>query len=158
WTQYSFAVTETTTAPKPGPAPLFRMKLSDQAMRTLLQLQETKSAPVENIHTKVLTVAKATKPQAFLASAAVPGGGVTAERISPRVFTATAANLSAATSVSNAALHNNLMVQYRTLDVKNRLIVAQFVGSAAPTQPATTKSISIGFEYCKTDIKRPWYI
>ena len=36
-------------------------------------------------------------------------------------------------------------------------MVAQYVGSVAPTAPATTKSISVSFEYCKTDIQRPWY-
>jgi hypothetical protein len=48
--------------------------------------------------------------------------------------------------------------QYYSLNVTDRVLVARTIANSAPTQPTTTKSISISFAYCLVKIQRPWYI
>jgi len=158
WAPYSVTVTESTTAPPPGPpSPIFRMKLSDESVRTLLQLPSTGAPPAGALATKALSMATAAKPASFAASA-LPAGGAVRMAAMAAPIALPARNLAAADTASSAVLHAQLVQEYAGLSMKNKVAVGQFVASAAPTQPATTKSVSLAFEYCKVDIKRPWYI
>ena len=155
WTQYSLNITE-STAPGPAP-PIFRLKLSDAAMTTLLEVHpETKALPV-NMPARVLTKVSA-RPAMMMASPALAASPriLAAQPIGARLAVPPFA-VAAGPAVNNAVLHAQFETQVRTLKVTDRLMVAQYVGSVAPTAPATTKSISVSFEYCKTDIQRPWY-
>jgi hypothetical protein len=156
WTRHSLTVSE--PAPKPGPPPpIFRLKLSDESVRSVLHLQGKEAVTSANL-TKALTAAKTTvRPGLAVAATARPA--VARDAVAPGIANlALAKNVTAATALSNATLHNQLMVQSRTLAIKDRVVMTQFVGKIAPTKPVVTNSISISFEYCKTDIHRPWYI
>src|SRR5262249_41050578 len=45
----------------------------------------------------------------------------------------------------------------RALNIKDRLLVSEFIGENAPTAPVEANGISVAFEYCLVGIQRPWY-
>ena len=56
----------------------------------------------------------------------------------------------------NFSLQNNIKQTISALNLKQRYFVNQFIKENSPTQPSTTNSITISFDYCKVDIRRPW--
>jgi hypothetical protein len=42
------------------------------------------------------------------------------------------------------------------MNVKNRLLVSQYIKTQAPTEPVSASSFSISFKYCVIDVDRPW--
>ncbi len=172
WTHHSFQITDTSPAPA---SPLWRFKLSDQAMLQVLKLPQPDPAPSPqplNLASHVIALSEA----APVSSAAAPGG-IAGQPL--HAFTAsTPAHLMSAAAGHDLehedfkldvpvggdlpnkkfVLHNALMQQYRALDVRNKLIVSQYVGQNAPTQPPKTSSIDISFDYCLVSIRRAWWI
>ena len=56
------------------------------------------------------------------------------------------------------AMHDDVRKQISGLDLSQRLLIKQFLVPQAPTQPTTTPSVSITFEYCLIRITRPWLV
>lgn len=54
--------------------------------------------------------------------------------------------------------HRDIQNAISKLDFRKRFVVSQFVKEEAPTQPAAANSITISFDYCKVDIRRPWLL
>lgn len=59
---------------------------------------------------------------------------------------------------NSVALHTSYLQEFEILDVSKKLILSQFIGTAVPTEPVRTNSISISFDYCLVNIRRPWYV
>ena len=59
-------------------------------------------------------------------------------------------------------LTNAVVVEYenrfQALDIQDRVVINGYVGAKMPTAPVTTNRISITFEYCAVQIRRPWYL
>jgi hypothetical protein len=159
WTSYSIKVSETTPTPGPPP-PIFRMKLSDEAMKKLLNVEGTHSAAIGNISARILSMQQVAQSQNSVAVAAERGVATLAPQammLSPIAIARPVADLQPAT-VPNPVLHDQLINESRALNISSRVLVNQYIGISAPKQPLNTNSISISFDYCKTDIKRTWYI
>jgi hypothetical protein len=80
---------------------------------------------------------------------------VTAARVAPT-------NISVASTPANTAavrfdLGRAYLREARTIPVNEKIAVLQYIKSNAPTQPATTNSISVSFDYCVVAVSRPWY-
>jgi hypothetical protein len=57
----------------------------------------------------------------------------------------------------SVTLHTTYLQQSSKLDVSKKLLVNQYLGKYAPTDSVQTTSISISFDYCLVNIRRPWY-
>lgn len=169
WAPYSFQVTDTSSAPA---SPLWRLKLTDAALSQALQLQPPNPeipTPATNLATHVLTMARAATMagHATMLSKPLPGSS------SASAFSAARRNMTEMRdhedvelnprTVGGGAtvavgLHNALLEQYRKLPVNKRLVVDEFVGQNAPTQPPQVSSIKVSFDYCLVNIRRPWMV
>ncbi len=201
WTSHSFQVTETNSAPAPGPAGvLWKLRLNDEVMRQILQLSEAEKVTIDpqplNIAARVLELQakpKVMPTQNMMVEGAKPMSSLAREvqvarldvapvaMVDPRVMAAevqatrldvapeathninvvTASNLNPNTGVTPAAslaLHDSFLQQYSALDVSKRLLVSQYLGTCIPIQPVQTSTISISFDYCVVNIRRPWYV
>lgn len=170
WTPYSFHAEE-TTAPAPTdstPPPkfqLWKLKLNeDQLVKALpvLNTSEPVKPSVLTSHPMIM------KPALFKVSAGPPvmatrhafkaapatrlaAAGVAATQPAPD------ADLSlSATEVERFPVRQNFHNAFWALNVKDRVLVSQYVKTQAPTQPVSANSFSISFKYCVIDINRPW--
>ena len=58
---------------------------------------------------------------------------------------------------ADGSLHAAVLSDLRTLDIRGRLVVDQALAEITPTAPASTSSVTIGFDYCLVHIQRPWW-
>jgi hypothetical protein len=175
WTHQSFQVSEASSPPatSPGTSPsnqLWRMKVNDVGMQQTLQLSEV--TPQVNIPARMLEVhaqqfavaspALAMRPSPQVASfAPMMMMARPMAMMQPQASVAAVAVGRASAGPAAApsfALHDNLMLQTRSLNVSNRLMVMTAVQNIAPTQPVETSSVTISFDYSVVKIRRPWYV
>jgi hypothetical protein len=166
WTPYSFH-TEETTAPPSTDAPKFqiwKMRLSDdqliQALPVLNTAQPVKPTVLVNPNVmKTITLKTAMAPKAVIAQ---PATRATAVTTLARPAIATAQPVSplpgevATMDPARFPVHQNFHNAFWGLDVKNRVLVSQYIKTQAPTQPVNSNSFSISFKYCVITIDRPW--
>jgi len=55
-------------------------------------------------------------------------------------------------------MHDLLLTDLSRVDLKSRIAASRYLGELAPQAPASTSSVSITFEYCLVDIRRPWWL
>jgi hypothetical protein len=171
WTSHSFGVGETApttddqSQPKPG---LWRLKINNAALENILAIKSSDPVKPAELYNKVLLMRKspalATIKMAEPIHAGVSARSPVRMASSPiirdhrsqgtgtivrdhRDEKADGTNYTALGSVQRAISGLNL---------KQRYIVNQHIKINAPTEPATTNNITISFDYCKVDIRRPW--
>jgi hypothetical protein len=173
WTNHIFKITENNAAPPVGPpSQLWRLRLSDAAMKTILKLPEpTPSAPGP---APMNLAARALEVRAISTTAGTAGGiqhvsgpveGIDHPLVPAAAATLRVNRIGPVESIGTAApgpqmidLHAAFVQQYHQLDVGRRLELTQFVGNSAPTQPVKTNSLAISFDYCLVNIRRPWLV
>lgn len=173
WTPYSFHVEE-TTAPASTESPkfqLWKMRLNDD------QLQ--KAFPVLETSTEVKPQVLMSHPMIFKAGLFKVAATDTIEEtpkvrpLQPAIKAATVTSLARANVVTTPPIFSagkvvaidgvvrspvkqNFHNAFWGLNVKNRVLVSQYIKDQAPTQPVKTNSFSISFKYCVINIDRPW--
>ncbi len=173
WTSHSFQITETSSAPAPGPSTqLWKLKLSDESMRKVLQLPVVVDKSVEqppmNIPDRVFELRKTLTQNVMaggeertpLAVEALSNRLVVTPVVSHNISIAAEGNLRANVGLipaDSVALHNTFLQQNSTLDISKKLFVNQYIGTNAPTQSVTTDSISISFDFCLVKVDRLWW-
>jgi hypothetical protein len=187
WTSHSWQISETTAPAAPDTSnQLWRLRLSELQVEQLLAVPvEVAAGPAPpNLAERVRLVradpgllrgaavrgpaiaavdravfpaaAAVARPIGRAALAAQPVAVAAAPR---RDFgAAVAAAADAGAFPAAAAARSTFLEEVRTLAVGERLLVNQYVGQSAPTEPVQTSSISISFEYCLVNIRRPWYV
>ena len=182
WTRQSFQITEAADAPPANDAPkfqLWRKKIDDATIQQIVPLNESAqmAAPAELAATVLranpirpmlahravvsLPVSSATplmavRPNPMMAVRADSGMAV---RSLPSAGFAGRTNVMEAPQIAarSFAAQDNLLSHASELQFGQRLAVVQYLAAKAPTQPASTNSISITFDHCLVNITRPWY-
>lgn len=178
WTSQSFQVSEkSSTSASYSPGQLWKLKLSDQLMTKILQLPEQgptlPDPPPFNIADRVLALRanpnNMITPGVFRGEMDLqpdfsPTFAPTQHFVSPGRVNPVLVNgpddLSTNIDVSvpdSVTLHDRYLKQYNALDLSKRLVVTQYLDTNAPRQAVETSSISISFDYCVVNIRRPWY-
>jgi len=168
WTSHSFQVTDTT----PGPSTqLWKLKLSDVSMQQVLQLPEAVNNSSLNIPARILELqpnsremltqnvtARAAEPFHILAAEAQSDRLVVSPLVEHNIgIAAESVAKVGATPTESVALYDTYLQQHNTLDISKKLLVNQYLGNYAPTQPVQTSSISVSFDYCLINALRLWY-
>lgn len=173
WTNQQFSISSpSTTQPNPPKVPLndniWRLKVSDQVIRRMTLPDSIRnSAPV----VKALNFSAVSNSNLASATSGVHAGtALTTSVATARAATALmvdhtelqpidkAVALQPATAAPTFAVHDLLCTQINTLALKDRIKLVQEIGTAAPTQPVATDSISVSFSYSLVKIDRPWWI
>lgn len=173
WTNHSFQINQTSSVPASGPSTqLWKLKLSDEIMRKVLQLPVAVDTSVEqppiDIPDHVLKLRETLTPQMTsvvdertpMAVETLPSRLVVSSVLARSISTAAAGSLrteAVVTPVENVALFDTFLQQNNKLDISKRLLVTQYIGTNAPTQSVTTDSLSISFDYCLVRIDRQWW-
>lgn len=163
WTPYSFHTEESTT-PSPSPPQkfqLWKMRLNETQLVNAIPALNT-SEPVKPsvlaAHPSVI------KPTMFrLATTPATASARTAFKPAARLMTtvataepATRSDIDTALADATIPVRKNFHNAFWGMNVKNRLLVSQFIKTQAPTEPVNANSFSINFKYCVIDINRPW--
>jgi hypothetical protein len=169
WTSQSFDIDQPASTPADGANQLWKLKLSDAAINQVLELPQGPAA-TPNPPTRVLEMRRA--PPILDAALAARAAGVLNARIaepSPaRVTPLTATRVpvrldqnaeaeKADAPATGYAVHDIYLRQFQALNVRDRLLLNQFLGENAPSAPVETNSIHVSFDYCLVGIQRPWY-
>ena len=185
WTHHSLVITDTTTpggAPAAPDTQLWKLKASDAVMTRALQLPDpapaASPAPPMNLATRALQLRMASPAASAIASPARIAPSAPAVRMSTnvagrfggaapqvdraaelRVVSADPGSVAApaALSTSSVAIFDNYLAHRKTLPIAERIEVAQYVGAITPTQPAEAEKVTVTFDYCLVQIRRPWY-
>ncbi len=160
WTTQSFQVSEPSSPPDPDKPPdqLWRLKLNSATMQSLLRVDDAQPAPAVQVLRRVVDVPADPRPMTVMRSMVVrPVVSIAEQLVSPAISVA-GQPASSPAAPSDFAFHDACLQQYLMLDVGKRLLVSQYVGANAQTQPAQTNSISISFDYCLVRVRRPWYL
>jgi hypothetical protein len=181
WTNHSFQINEKSSTSTSSPSTqLWKLKLSDESMRNVLQLPVVVDKSVEqppiNIPDHVLKLRETLIPKVTsvgeertpLAVEALSNQLVFTPAVSHNISIAAEGNLRAnvrvtpvdnvrVTPVDNVALYDTFLRQNTTLDVSKKLLVNQYIGINTPTQSVTTDNISISFDYCLVKVERQWW-
>ena len=180
WTTQSFTIKD--EAPPEAPAPpdrLWRLRPDDAVILEAIQVAEITPPPpdtpavvgvdrgVEIMRTDRLQMLRqrvSRLNREFAPAERVAPALAAAVRLAPRARLAslTAANVAVipepAVTPEPAMLHADFARQFRRLDVRDRLAVNEIVAVTAPTEPVRSNEITVAFDYCLVDIRRPWYI
>ena len=177
WTKQSFEIKESVSAPVDARAEsqLWKLKLDDAHLERILpalttvepspiELRRdvvrmrpilTRAGPVDvmAVHdhrTRPLLMvepAAAASPRLLVRPAAGP------QLAGPQVMVRAPGALAGAGATP---VRQNLTTSLHRLELTNRLVVVHYIRENAPTQPSTTSSLKITFEYCGVNIRRPW--
>jgi hypothetical protein len=182
WTHHALQISDSSSATTPAPNfPLWKLKLDDASMRSVLQLpQEPTGGVSPNIAERAVEMsatarvslavpptpvaARVPSPQDTLV-ARPPAATLTAFRAGPRIPSA-AATVALSTVASgpvapiataSPVLFDNYLQQRSHLYLTDRLRAAQLIDGSAPTRPAEVSSLNVAFDYCVINVRRPWY-
>jgi hypothetical protein len=187
WISHSFQVAETSSETTPRASDrLWRLKLSDVAMRQAMQLPETGNDDSNvNIADHILQlnigsisdrinrvdlgqVGQVSGHLADHLNRIDVGQIAQLNPLSDSVSRIDRGQIERVTSriadrvnvdqFRSVALHDTYLRQYSQLDVSKRLVVGKYLSQEAPTQTVKTNSFSISFDYCLVKIRRPWYV
>lgn len=174
WTSHVFNASETTESlVKDSPkSQLWKLKLNDTVLKQILPVNEVEPVKANDLFNHVVLMK--TNPNFLKVATATttinPANLALKTSFNRRIDkTVELKNLKANRFGSenidhqtvlpikeNFTLQDNIKQTVATLDLKQRYYVNRFIKENAPTQPATTDKISISFDYCKVDIRRPW--
>jgi hypothetical protein len=170
WTTESFKVTEPATPTPVDNTPrfqLWRMKIDDATMAQIVPLT-VDARPVEPAHlATTLLMAHPVRPAmttpSMVKESFAPASPMMTASVKPMMKgQAAPMNMNVegnapATAGVSFDLQNTYLRQASQMPLNQRLALLQYINNNAPTQPATTNSISISFDYCVVTISRPWY-
>lgn len=170
WTSHNFQASETTTTPAPVNNPkfqLWKLKADDSVLENVLSIKNTEPVKPAELYRHVLLMKSNVKPltatkQDVIRSAvmaATPMNTISLPTIRDHRSDKTATirdHRDGGTALNSFIIQNSLRTNLTQLDLKQRYVVNGYIKSNAPTQPSTTKSLTISFDYCKVDIRRPW--
>lgn len=175
WTSHNFQAGDATpsaTDDKDQKSRLWKLKVNDAVLKNILDLKNTDPVKPAVLYDKVLfmkknpglsTIKVATPvsgtahPIAHIATPARRASGtIIRDHRSGRTEPIVRDHRDEKTGGNNDAVSKSVKTAFRDLNLKQRYVVNQFIKINAPTQPATTNSIKISFDYCKVDIRRPW--
>ena len=180
WTHQSFDVEGAVTAPPPGapqPPDLLRMKLSDAALTTILNVNQapppSEGPPVFRVPPGLIARFAAAAPaptpepqperpvmmraemplarRGIWAGAAsrIGGGVIAAEQPPPPP--------PPAPDTTSFSQHDQLLQVLRAAPIAERLDVDSVLEQDAPRQPVVTNNATISFSYCVVTIDRGWF-
>jgi hypothetical protein len=165
WTPYSFHMEESVgpAAPQTPKFQLWKLRLNDDQLLHALPVLNTPE-PVKPTtlvsHAHIFNPAllknlsiPAVKPASPMFR---PAGRLLATRAAVvQPFSAAVADIKDQPAAT-LPVRKNFHDAFWGLNVKNRLLVSQYIKTQAPTEPVTASSFSISFKYCVIDVDRPW--
>jgi hypothetical protein len=173
WTQQSFAISTPAAQASTGPARalLWKMKVEDVALANIIQTRQIQ------LSNPAIRAAMA-RPLPTLATVAAAPAAASLAGASSRSFMAArtqvafapvsmlpAAVAAAPSTAADVAptppayhIQDAIRANVADIAISDRLQLAQAIDTAAPSAPATTDSVSISFDYCLVNIRRPWYL
>lgn len=178
WTNHLFQAAEPASTPVNNNPKfqLWKLKVDDAILQNVLPVKNiTDPVKPAELYDRVLLM----KKNPALSIPAIAATRSVHESMSPAAHLTTAADRTSAINVrdhrsgqaitevrdhrngssaatGNFTIHNTLQKTILKLGWKQRYVVNQYIKENAPTQPATTNDITISFDYCKVDIRRPW--
>lgn len=169
WTSHQFEASETVTpVENSSNQQLWRLKIDDTIFQQVLpaetiQLKDSDSILNQVLLKKANTAVPITNFSSVATSVVKKDSGIAGARTLARTNvgfaiknTAVIETVKEVQNLPTFNLHNTFRNTISGMDPKKRLVVSQFVKSIAPTQPVTTSSITVSFEYCLVKINRPW--
>lgn len=178
WTHHLFQASETVTTPVDNSPKfkLWRLKVDDATLQKVLPVENIESTTPTELHHKVLMF-KANFGSTPLPTAAATAG--TLFRMGPQVrdlrsnpSEPVTVRDHRVTTLPNVEVRDhrtdtagphtsinrlNLAQKISSLDLRKRQVIINHIKENAPTQPVTTTSITISFEFCLVSINRPWF-
>ncbi|BDC46043.1 hypothetical protein [Paraburkholderia terrae] len=147
WTTQTFSISSNSATPAQPqgpvrpPSPLWRLKLDDVAMRSALSesnVDVIQPSPVRNCSPIARMRAVTAVSPALATQVVAPDMTTTPE---PYEF----------------PLHDGVRTQLPRYNIGERFRIAQAIDASAPTRQAETESITVSFDYCLVNVRRPWY-
>jgi hypothetical protein len=164
WTSHKLQVTETTTTPAPPVnSKLWKLKLDDQGMRTVLQ--PTVPVPPRPVPPSVRIRDHRTgaddPPPRRVVDHRTQATAVNAQAVrvsADALRRAPTAPARPIVGLGGRNLHDAYVRQARMMAIRDRIRALRELDAALPKQVATTNSIVIEFEYTVVKIERPWLV
>jgi hypothetical protein len=182
WTNHSFQVTETTTTTPASDDPklqVWRLRLDEAVIQQMLSVehvehtdQKTKSVDLDNkillkatdILQQPLTIAGNTANNISNANVALGAGRINAAAVlnvavlrnAPVQHAEVSPQVAAVAVHPDYTLPLDVLQTSSKLEFKEKIALTAYIKENAPTQQVTTNSISISFDYCIVNIRRPW--
>jgi hypothetical protein len=158
WTQHVVSVKEaggpSVQPNQPAAEGLWRLRLSDAAVQHALELHDAKEDATPS--TPMITN-RIVQNRMRLARAAIGPQTVANRGQIPGVHHAPVFSPGAVRGVAaSAGRHDLRLAHLQKLNMRQRVAVAQVLGTVAPTAPVTTTELTVSFDYCLVSIRRPW--
>lgn len=144
WTSQTFHIDASAASP---PSPVWRLRPRNEFLAQALKLPPATKFGREQVL------------KAVVHPVPVPDPPVQKAEIGPTVVgPVDRARMAASLSDGTSNMHDLLLMDLSRVDLKSRIAASRYLGELAPQAPASTSSVSITFEYCLVDIRRPWWL
>lgn len=151
WTAQSFHIASSPVAAATPPVPVWRLRLSDEQIVEKLELPPEARQPGPALRERMLRAERLTSQIQPLLMAARPelatSVSASALRVSPSVGAA----------LGEGEVHRALVSEIAGLNIRQRIAVNETLEQVTPTAPSSTSSVTVSFEYCLVQIRRPWW-
>lgn len=153
WTSHRLQITSSSTPAASPPVPVWRLRPSDLQVAEKLELPPDARVPGVALRERMLRLdAPVGRVQPLLRAdrlaVLTPVAATVSDTVSDTVTAAPPAD---------GGLHAAVLSDLAELDIRRRLVVDQALAEITPTAPASTSSVTIGFDYCLVRIERPWW-
>lgn len=174
WTSHTFQAGESPSSDGGKKMNLWKLKVSDAVLKNILSVKEINTVKPVELYNRILSKKRIPAPPAgkiaklatdtshgFVATASpikntdVP---IVRDHRTDRAKIKVTDHRDGGASSDDFTLFRFVRKPNPALNFKDRYVVNQFIKSNAPTQPVTTNSIKISFDYCRVDIRRPWLL
>ena len=145
WTSQTFHIDASTDSP---PTPVWRLRPRNEFL-----VQALKLPPATEFGRK--QVLEAVVQPAPALDAPIQEAEIQPTLVGPVDRARVAARL---TDDGTGNMHDLLLTDLSRVDLKSRIAASRYLGELAPQAPASTSSVSVTFEYCLVDIRRPWWL
>jgi hypothetical protein len=145
WTSQTFHIAASTASP---PVPVWRLRPRNEFLTLALKLPPATKFGREQ-------VLKAVVHPVPVLDAPVQKAEIGPTVVGPADRARMAARL---TDDGSGNMHDLLLMDLSRVDLRSRIAASRYLGELAPQAQASTSSVSIAFEYCLVDIRRPWWL
>lgn len=141
-----------------------RVQLSDSTQRVLMKRTDQLSPKPAALELTPKTTATFSAQTARVSSPIAHSAAVNSTALNARsigganLIRGDAVHIDPAPASTSFVFHDAVNTQIAELNVSERLQLVQVIRPSAPAQPAVTDSVSISFDYCLINIRRPWYV
>ena len=157
WTSHQLQITSSSTPTATPPVPVWRLRPSDLQVAEKLDCLPDARVPGVALRERMRRLdAPVGRIQPLLRANATAVLSPVSAAVSDTVSDAVADTATVAPP-ADGSLHAAVLSDLRTLDIRGRLVVDQALAEITPTAPASTSSVTIGFDYCLVHIQRPWW-